>query len=960
MTRVLTWASFVWDQVLVRYVRMVHLKLAKRRTAHLSIALGVALTLFVCTAGHAVAIEARTVGEVSGLGITAAACYAMGPGCAATILCIMIVAAIAYLVVQLLFGLMMMLVWILIQAAAYNEFVTSSAVTLGWVLVRDVVNMFFIVVLLVIAFSTIIGYKPFHYKEYLPKLLLMAVLINFSRTLVGLMIDFSQVITLTFVNGFKQAASGNFAKIFGISGLLNASKSASGPGDVGSILIAIIFAIVIMTIATTTLTILVLYFIIRIVMLWVLIILSPVAFFVTALPGKMQAMMTQVSGVWWSKLSSWLTGGPIVAFFLWLSLAVVQQGTNEFTKIAAPTSETEKSNLMAASTVTAEPENIGLMIISVALMLTGLQTALTVSSQASPMLGQAASKIKAAGGPAGFIGRYAGRAAGRAAAPRIAQFAGNRAERSIQWAQKMGNIPVIGSTIAGANVAIANKFKGVQTGIRVAAEKRTEEKLKNLSTEDQLRGIAAMRSGKTQMQGADTTAALDRKQALLVTQAHGQKALNKLETERLKKEQPGLSEDQRNAMAADSSKSLVQGYLASAKKSAGKNGDTETSDKISEATKKNPSLLQSGKDVQESINGTDGKEITADAMKDGAVVAALLVKHGFVDGSGKLTASEDDVLNSEPIKKIAGAGGDRTQFFKAGLHDLADSSNGRLERMSAGLTSKTDVDLGPDRLQMSKSGDGKNILFGQRNTPPEARRPMAVADVISGSHRITNQAELLRGVTSPVLRGDAAAALARQHGTPDQFTSRLNDHQASALVSAANAYAAPPPSGLDPAFLGAQHDALASGIPTVIGANYDTTTNAYRDTQSRDAHQKNTDDSWDNVNNPATSAQDHAGIMNIVGGVNGDHANGEMGAVAVKSLNRFASTNLKNKLNAVVQHATGEHKKNFESFMKKINSMADEAIKSGRPLNPDQQNAVDLQRKVGRKAMKAYGGSGKP
>lgn len=129
--------------------------------------------------------------------------------------------------IQFLGTFIVMLVHVVIDVSQYNAFVSSAPVQAGWPLVRDVVNMFFIVVLLVSAFATIVQWKPgqWRYNVVLPKLLLMAVLVNFSLTLIGLLIDFSQVVMLTFVNGFKSAAGGNFITA------LKLDKIMKLPGD---------------------------------------------------------------------------------------------------------------------------------------------------------------------------------------------------------------------------------------------------------------------------------------------------------------------------------------------------------------------------------------------------------------------------------------------------------------------------------------------------------------------------------------------------------------------------------------------------------------------------------------------------------------------------------------------------------------------------------------------------------
>ncbi|PIP34883.1 hypothetical protein COX21_00500, partial [Candidatus Falkowbacteria bacterium CG23_combo_of_CG06-09_8_20_14_all_41_10] len=110
---------------------------------------------------------------------------------------------IVYAFVYVIGLLIMLVMWVLIKLAQYNDFINATPVQFGWTIVRDVCNMFFILILLIIAFATILRVERYSFKTLLPKLILMAVLINFSKLICGVFIDFAQVIMLTFVNGFK-------------------------------------------------------------------------------------------------------------------------------------------------------------------------------------------------------------------------------------------------------------------------------------------------------------------------------------------------------------------------------------------------------------------------------------------------------------------------------------------------------------------------------------------------------------------------------------------------------------------------------------------------------------------------------------------------------------------------------------------------------------------------------------
>ncbi|MBV5342926.1 hypothetical protein JZU68_04725, partial [bacterium] len=119
----------------------------------------------------------------------------------------------------------------LVMVAQYSEFIQAPAVKQGWVIVRDLCNMFFVLILLIIAFATILHQEKYDYKKWLPKLVLMAVMINFSKTICGLLIDFAQVIMLTFVNAFKGMAAGNLVDALGLTEIMTLAKD--GASDIG-------------------------------------------------------------------------------------------------------------------------------------------------------------------------------------------------------------------------------------------------------------------------------------------------------------------------------------------------------------------------------------------------------------------------------------------------------------------------------------------------------------------------------------------------------------------------------------------------------------------------------------------------------------------------------------------------------------------------------------------------------
>ena len=212
-----------------------------------------------------------------------------------------------------------MIVDAIVSLAAYNNFVKESSIEKSWVLVRDFCNMFFILILLVIAFATILQIESYNMKKWLPKLLIMAILINFSKSIAGLIIDVSQVFMMTFVSSF--GSGGGFVDALGINDYFSMAKSELVYGDTKvdffSTVVGMMFSLVYLLIATVVLIVVLAVLVMRIVMLWIYVVLSPLAFLLAAFPGGQK-----YSSRWWDEFIKQVITGPILAFFIWLALIV--------------------------------------------------------------------------------------------------------------------------------------------------------------------------------------------------------------------------------------------------------------------------------------------------------------------------------------------------------------------------------------------------------------------------------------------------------------------------------------------------------------------------------------------------------------------------------------------------------------------------------------------------------------
>jgi len=230
-----------------------------------------------------------------------------------------VLTAIISLLVSFLGKLLALVIHCLVYVAQYNNFINELVVKEGWKVVRDVCNMFFVLGLLLIAFGTVLRLPNYQAKNNLKNFVLGAVLVNFSKTICGLILDFAQIIMLTFVNGFKDVGAGNLTEMLGITSLFEVVTSNPNIASVESIgiFLSYLLALIYLLVALVVIITMTIMLIQRAVMLWLLIVLSPFPYLLSAFPkmGKLGGLSKQ----WWDKFTGLVTTGPLLAFFIWLS-----------------------------------------------------------------------------------------------------------------------------------------------------------------------------------------------------------------------------------------------------------------------------------------------------------------------------------------------------------------------------------------------------------------------------------------------------------------------------------------------------------------------------------------------------------------------------------------------------------------------------------------------------------------
>ena len=196
----------------------------------------------------------------------------------------------------------------------------------GWRIVRDIVNMLFILVVIAIGLGVALRIREYEIKKTVPRLIAMALLINFTPLICGVIIDASNIL----MNFFLGAGAGGFDEL----GRMLESPLKTLAGSLRSVIEGVvhrdwqkmawglcfkpIMALAFNAFATLVILILAALFLARYLFLWLLTILSPLAFFCNILPQTQR-----VWRMWWEQFIQWCFVGVGASFFLYLAQRMI-------------------------------------------------------------------------------------------------------------------------------------------------------------------------------------------------------------------------------------------------------------------------------------------------------------------------------------------------------------------------------------------------------------------------------------------------------------------------------------------------------------------------------------------------------------------------------------------------------------------------------------------------------------
>ncbi len=360
--------------------------------------------------------------------------------------------------------------WVLLitvfQYSTY--FGNSEGMLVAWSVLRDLGNIVLLFGFIFIGLQTILNIGHFSVSKALPRLVIFAILINFSLFVSEAIVDVSNVFASTF---YTQAAQvdctqnanmlkcanegivGNVMREAGISGFLGLQGFADiTTADEGTKAFFLYFCLLIMVLVMIVVFLAaVVLFIIRAVLLMLLLVTSPIGFVGMAIP-----QLEEFSKTWWKKLISNAFFAPIFLLMILVGLKIMDGASGIFN----PGGTSLATAVMQGSTGTGGIFILYSLIIG--FMIAALASAKSMGAMGgSFVVGKATALGKSTLSGAKTAALYPGGVAARAGIGGIA----NAAQKAYEGksGQRIRSIPIIGGmmddTIAGGlKSAKAAKF----------------------------------------------------------------------------------------------------------------------------------------------------------------------------------------------------------------------------------------------------------------------------------------------------------------------------------------------------------------------------------------------------------------------------------------------------------------------------------------------------------------------
>lgn len=352
-----------------------------------------------------------------------------------------------------------------------SNIISSRLVQVGWLITRDLANLGFVLAIILIAFFTIFRFNNYDTKNMLVKLVISALLINFSLVIAGVFVDFAGVLTNFFLS---KATAGNPVKLgenlanafqaqrfLQTSDDLTAIKETAGQliGNFGgwpTLFASLFFSVIFTLIAAISIGAVAVMLFVRYIWLVILIILMPIAWLLRVLPDTESKWKR-----WWSEFFHWVFFAPAVTFFIYLAFALLEDKAEANKTLALDAAR----GLFTTGTLQQNAgETIGQMIALTGILIGGLKMASEMSVTFADTAMGLANKVTGTliggtvKGAGGLAGKAAGGTTGWIKEKALTAGAGGGKESYLQRASAwLANKPIPGARTLSAGIAKTTK-----------------------------------------------------------------------------------------------------------------------------------------------------------------------------------------------------------------------------------------------------------------------------------------------------------------------------------------------------------------------------------------------------------------------------------------------------------------------------------------------------------------------
>ncbi|MCF7833802.1 MAG: hypothetical protein K9L98_00050 [Candidatus Pacebacteria bacterium] len=228
---------------------------------------------------------------------------------------------------------------------------SNGFISKGWGTIRDIANMFFIVTLIFVGVKTVLNLNVSDNKKLLGMVVVIALTINFSLFLTRVVVDASNILARSFYTSIKATnASGDpsvgsagekrisegLVAQFNPHNIIRTSADYDKSGAGGYIFIVLFLTVIILYTGYVFMSVAV-FFLTRVISIWIAMIFSPIAFVSVALPFDIPKMSF---GHWWNDLIKNAMMAPVFVFFLYI-IVMLSGELNAIISYQEPTSAAE-------------------------------------------------------------------------------------------------------------------------------------------------------------------------------------------------------------------------------------------------------------------------------------------------------------------------------------------------------------------------------------------------------------------------------------------------------------------------------------------------------------------------------------------------------------------------------------------------------------------------------------------